>query len=99
MGEIVQVGGTPRKIVFRKFSKLPKQMRRDVAGFALSCAKRVCAGLENTEHDDFLKTRHQPIFLAVGFIHMVEEGLGQIVIENGAVYLRMIDGIEVHAVH
>ncbi len=77
-------------IVFRRFLSLPENMRRDVAAFAISCAKRV-----NRETKQDLC----PILLACGLINLVQLGFAQISIEDGSVYFRKIDGIEVHGLH
>lgn len=86
-------------IVFRRYLSLPKQMRRDVAALAIRCAQRVLIKLDKTKHADSV-SHITPILLGVSFIRLIEQGLGKITVErDGQVYIRKIDGIEVHRLH
>ena len=86
-------------IQFHHFLGLPKEMRRDIAGFVLSCAKRTimeCAG--KVPPEEVAKMR--PVGLAVGFLHLIEQGIAQIEVEgDGRVFLRQAKNVKVVRIH
>jgi hypothetical protein len=86
-------------IQFHHYLELPKQMRRDVAGFMLSCSKRVLLEVAGKGHAAEL-AHVNPINLAVSFIRLVEMGLAEIVVESTEkVFLRHTKGVKVVGIY